>query len=301
MKLTRLFTACLFLLWTSSSLAASVSAVKDSKILINLEDDSTTEGDEFYLINPASGKRAAIIRIKQVKNQKALAELVRGKADIGFTLQAKAPSPMSTDVPSSANSETQSERKSTSYLRTLKDSYGVLGGYIMNTMNADVSYKDGFGVTQTTSANMSGSGFTVGGFYDYAFNSDFVGRGLASVDQFNVAGTASAAACTSSTNCDAKINYLSLYALGKWYPLQSKYRAWIGGGMGYLLALSKSSTALNEAQISTNQVFTIALGSDIQMSRKNYIPVSLEYNLFPASSTVKANMIVVKAGWAWNL
>lgn len=301
MKQTRLFIAYLFLLWTSTSLAATVSAIKGTKVLINLEGDTSEEGEEFYLINPTSGKRAAIIRIKQVKDQKVVADVIKGRADIGFTLQARALSPMSADVPAPSVSKGQPERRDTSVLRVLKDSYGLVGGYIMNTMNADVSYKDGFGVTRNTSASMSGSGFALGGFYDYVFSPDFVGRGLASIEQFNAAGTASEAGCSGSTNCEAKINYLSLYALAKWYPLQGKYRTWLGGGIGYLLALSKSSTALNESQISTNQVFNAALGVDIQMNRKNYVPVSIEYNLFPASDTVKANMIVLKAGWAWNL
>lgn len=293
MKLKRLFTACLLLLWMSPSLAATVSAVKGSKILISLENNTAEEGAEFYLINPSTGKRAAIVRVKQIKNQKALADLIKGNASIGFTLQARTPSPMSTDVSPTYQPEARPERQ--------EDSFGLIGGYIMNTMNANVSYKDGFGATQHTSASMVGSGFTVGGFYDYAFSSNFVGHAAMGIEQFNVAGTAAEAGCSGLTNCDAKINYLSLYGLAKWYPLQGKYHGWLGGGMGYLLALSKSSTALNEAQISTNQVYTLALGIDVQKNRKTYIPVSIEYNLFPDSPTVKANMIIIKIGWAWNL
>ncbi|MNL28045.1 hypothetical protein D3C87_1496740 [compost metagenome] len=71
--------------------------------------------------------------------------------------------------------------------------------------------------------------------------------------------------------------------------------------MGYLLALSKSSTALNESKISANQVLTLAFGGDYQMSRHNYIPFSIEYNYFWPSADVTANQIILKAGWAWNL
>lgn len=300
---TRIFVACLLMLWTSSAFSATVSAVKGQKVLINLDGDSTEEGDEFYLLNPANKKRTAIIRIKQVKGSKALAEVLKGRAEQGYSLQAKAASKMSADVPPATEGDEApvSPRNDMTFLRVVKDSYGIMGGYIMNSMNADVSYKDGFGINHKTSTSMSGSGFGVGGFYDYAFNSDLVGRGYAGIEQFNVSGNAAEAGCAGSTSCDAKINYLSLYGLLKWYPIQGKYRGWLGGGMGYLLALSKSSSALNESQISTNQVFTFAVGSDIQMSRKNYVPVSIEYNLFPSSDTVKASMILIKAGWAWNL
>nr|BFD62646.1 hypothetical protein BdHM001_13270 [Bdellovibrio sp. HM001] len=299
---TRLLAICLLLSFSSAGFAATVSAVKGQKVLINLDGDTTEVGDEFYLINPETQKRTAIIRIKQVKPGKALGDILRGKAVSGSTLQAKAPSSMSADVPASSESSGSTSGNNAGYLRVLKDSWGITGGYLMSTMDADITYRDpGFGTMLKTSASMSGSGFGVGGFYDYVLNSSLVGRGFAAIEQFNVTGSASSAGCQNSTNCDAKINYLSLYGLLKWYPLQDKYRIWVGGGMGYLLALSKSSTALNESQISTNQVFTLGGGVDVQMSRKNYVPVSLEYNMFPPSDTVKASMISIKAGWAWNL
>ncbi|UXR63870.1 porin family protein [Bdellovibrio bacteriovorus] len=297
----RLFTICLLLSFSSASFAATVSAVKGQRVLINLDGDTAEVGDEFYLINPDTHKRIAIIRIKQIKPGKALGDVLRGKAVSGSTLQAKAPSSMSADVTSPSESSS-SVSNSSGFLRVLKDSWGVTGGYLMSTMDADITYRDpGFGTVLKTSASMAGSGFGVGGFYDYALNSSLVGRGAAGIEQFNVTGSASSAGCQSSTNCDAKINYLSLYGLLKWYPLQDKYRVWVGGGMGYLLALSKSSSALNESQISTNQVFTVGGGVDVQMSRKNYVPISIEYNMFPPSDTVKASMISIKAGWAWNL
>lgn len=299
---TRLLAICLLLTFSSAGFAATVSAVKGQKVLINLDGDTTEVGDEFYLINPETQKRTAIIRIKQVKPGKALGDIQRGKAVSGSTLQAKAPSSMSADVtPSEPNPSSRGSAGAGGYLRVLKDSWGITGGYLMSTMDADISFRNSLPAVQRTSASMAGSGFGVGGFYDYVLNSSLVGRGHAAIEQFNVTGSASAAGCQGSTNCDAKINYLSLYGLLKWYPLQDKYRIWVGGGMGYLLALSKSSTALNESQISTNQVFTLGGGVDVQMSRKNYVPVSLEYNMFPPSDTVKASMISIKAGWAWNL
>ncbi|MGZ3771231.1 MAG: hypothetical protein ACXVCP_13150 [Bdellovibrio sp.] len=300
MTLIRLFTAYIFFC-SSLSFAATVSAVKGTKVLINLESDTIEANEEFYLINPDSGKKAAIIRVQQVKGQKALADILKGKAKEGYTLQAKGASSLSSQSGETNSVSALAKTSENTTLKILKDSYGVTAGYITSTMSADVSYKDGFGITRTTNAGMNGSGFALGGFYDYVFNPDLVGRAAANIEQFNVSGSASAAGCSGGTNCDAKINYLSLYALGKWYPLQGKYRMWLGGGAGYLLALSKSSTALNESQISTNQVFTASIGTDIQQNRSNYIPISIEYSMFPDSPTVKANMIVVKAGWAWNL
>lgn len=294
-----LLTTCLFLVCTSTSWAASVSGVKGQKVLITLDGDAVSEGEEFFLINPANNKKAAIVRIRQIKGDKALADLVKGKASPGFGLQAKGAAPMSADP---SYSSTTSDTGGGGILRNLKNSYGVTGGMLMNSMVANVTAVDSVtGLKTTSEANMSGSGFGVGGFYDMLLTSSLVGRGFVGIEQFNVSGDASSAVCSGSKSCDAKINYLSLYGLGKWYLSESKYRFWLGGGGGYLIAVSKSSTALNASQISTNQIFTAAFGLDVQTTRKNYIPVSIEYNMFPSSDTVKASMISIKAGWAWNL
>ncbi|WII71941.1 hypothetical protein QJS83_15870 [Bdellovibrio sp. 22V] len=298
-----IFALASLLYFAVSAEAATVSAVKGQKVLINLEGDVVAPGDEFYLINPSSDKRTAIIRVKQVKSGKALAEIVKGRAASGYSLQAKAASPISADVPPPGSEEdTSTKRDASTHLRVLKDSYGVMGVITMNSMTADIRYLDsGTGILQTASATMNGNGFGVDGFYDYAFSRDFVGHAVAGIEQFNVSGSASSAACGGTTSCDAKINYLSFYGVIKWYLIQGKYRGWLGGGLGYLLAVSKSSSALNESQISTNQVFNANVGVDIQLNRRNYIPVSLEYNMFPSSDTVKASQMMIKAGWAWNL
>lgn len=292
--LTRLITALFILVWTSSAFSATVTTVKGKQLLINLDGDAASAGEEFYLINPETSKKAAIIRIKKTSKGKALAEVVKGKAATGYTLQAKAPSAMSADAPVS------SQKSESVVLSTSKNSYGIMGGFIMNSMSANVSYNDGV-TTVSSSSSMSGTGFGVGGFYDYSLSPDWVARGYAGMEQFVAAGSAAAAACKGTTDCNANINYLSMYGLMKWYLLQGSFRGWLGGGLGYLMALSKSSSALNESQISANQVFTFAFGGDIQMSRQNYIPVSIEYNMFPDSPTVKASQILIKAGWAWNL
>ncbi|NUN05021.1 MAG: hypothetical protein HUU57_04585 [Bdellovibrio sp.] len=289
-----LLTTCLFLVCTSTSWAASVSGVKGQKVLIKLDGDTVSEGEEFFLINPANNKKTALVRIRQIKGDKALADLVKGKAAQGFSLQAKGMTAMSADPSYSGDAG--------GILRNLKNSYGITGGMLMNTMTANVTAVDsGTGIKTTSEAKMAGSGFGVGGFYDMLLTSSIVGRGVVGIEQFNVSGDADSAVCSGSKSCDAKINYLSLYGLAKWYLSESKYRFWLGGGGGYLIAVSKTSTALNASQISTNQIFTAAFGLDVQTTRKNYIPVSIEYNMFPSSDTVKASMISIKAGWAWNL
>lgn len=291
-KLYFLIIAVLFL--HNSAIAAKVVQVKGNQAIVETDLDALNEGDEFFLINPETNKKAGIIKIKKIKGIKALGEVLKGRAAEGFTLMAK-----SSDSPS-PEAKFHEKKLDSALPKAIKNSYGLVGGYIMSSMNANVTYKSGNN-NLTTPANMTGTGFAIGGYYDVLLSPDFVGRGYAALEQFSVTGAASAAACNGSSNCDANINYLSFYGLGKYYLTQTRMRHWLGGGAGYLIALSKSSSALNTSQISSNQVFTIAYGLDYQSSRKNYIPLSLEYNMFPDSETVKASQILIKAGWAWNL
>ncbi|MNJ98547.1 hypothetical protein D3C87_163140 [compost metagenome] len=300
MNLNRSLLAILIFVLPLSGWSATVTNTKGQRVLINLDGADSAPGDEYYLLDPATNKKRAIIRITQVKGGKAIGQIVKGKGAIGYTLQAKASSaPMSADVSTPGSDSGFSSRPAPSgeYLKIVKDSWGVLGEYLMASMDATQKLSGGM----TNSSSMKGSGFGAGAFYDYAYTSNMIGRGIVALEQFSVSGSAGNALGCSGGGCNADFTYLSLYGVGKYHFMEGKYRPWAGGGVGFLIALSKSSSILNAAQVSTNQTLLVAGGVDIQLSRKNYVPVSLEYTIFPPSDTVKANMIVLKAGWAWNL
>lgn len=293
----------LLILFPSLGWSASIKSVKGKKVLIQLEGASSAAGEEYFLIDPATTKRRAIIRIRQVRGDQAIAEILKGQAQSGYTLQAKARSENGGRSETGASARLSDQREeiltagSKKFSLIAKNSYGVLGSYFSHSMSAKFLASPG----RMASSSMSGSGFGVGGFYDHSLSDKLMGRAHVSYEQFNTQGSTPHTDCDGSTTCDVKINYLSMYGLAKYNLTSSRYRLWIGGGVGFLLAMSKSSTVLNASEISTNQVFTAALGTDVYWSSKNYIPVSLEYNLFPASSTVTASSIALRAGWAWSL
>lgn len=291
------------LLYSSLANATTIHAVKDNKVLINLEGANVEIGDEFFAIDAETKKRSGILRISQVKPNKALGVLLKGRASRGQTLQAKARSSISADVtPEMIQKGTTPTAPASSgsnggYLRVLKSSYGILGGLSSNSMSANVSYNGPIGLVQSN-VDMKGNGLAVGGFYDYIVSSDIIARGYVGLDQFSVKGTSNEPACQKSKDCNAEILYLATYGHLKWYPMKTKMRPWVGAGLGYLLAVSKSSNALKN--VSSSQVMSLAGGLDIQRSRREYIPISLEYTMYPPSSTVKAGSISIRAGWGWN-
>jgi len=269
---------------------ASVKTVKGNQALINLDGETFTEGQELKA-RDSSNKLRAILKVKKVGKSQALVEVVKGKAMPGYSIGNRKPAAIEDADGSSSYDSDSSASRSLSKTR-----YGVLGSYLQNSMNASFSA----GSSNYTTA-MAGTGFGVLGFYDFPMNKDFEIRAAAGLEQFATAETKTIAVCTNSTSCNVSINYLSLYGLAKYKFTRGKNQIWGGGGLGYLTAMSKSSTVLDTAQIASNQVFTLALGADIGMSHKQVLPVSLEYSLFPSSGTVSANTLAIRVGWGWGL
>lgn len=306
MKWIQAFLLATPLIFSTSAFAAKVIQVKGAKVLVDMEGEEYLPGEEFFLINPGTSKKAAIIRIKQAKNGKAVADILKGKAEAEYTLQAKAGAAVTPPPMSEEEEETPAPRASrkrgasnSGYLTTPKDSWGILGELIM--INISTSFTAGVPV-QSATADMKGTTFGGGGFYSHMLGDSFSIVGSAELQQFTASGTANFAACAgaTTTNCSVEITYLSMFGMGRWYVVKGQFNVWVGGGAGFLLALTKKSNVLKEEQISTNQVYSFAAGGEYQLSRKNYIPFSFQYDMFPSSGSVKASMMSVKAGYGWN-
>lgn len=286
------------LILSNTVFAASVTAVKNNKIAINLEGQAASPGTEFFVVN-ASGKKVAIVKITQVKGDKALAEISKGTAQVGYSLQPRSGGGGKSSSAGATSSDSYYDQKLNSRAHT-GNSFGIIGGYLLNSMTA--SFTGGpLGATYPVTASMSGSGFGALGFYDYAISPKFVLRGMGGVEQYNVVGSISTFDCSATADCNVKLMYLSMYGYGRYNVLEGDYKWWVGGGYGYLYAISKASTVLRSEQISANQIFVFSTGLDIRLSPKTYIPVSIEYGMFPNSDSVKASIIYLRAGYAWNL
>lgn len=298
MKKYSIFFAFSLLVLSHSALAAKVTQVKNNKIMIELEGESASAGSEFYVIN-GQGKKVAIVKVTQVKNGRAVADITKGTAQPGYKLQAKSGGGGSSSASNSYSSSPSSggddyyEKKLSQKVHN-GNSWGVVGGYLMNSMTV---------VTSSINAAMSGSGFGVLGFYDYALSPTITLRGMGGIETFNVAGSNSAASpgnnCT--TDCNVKLPYISMYGYGRWNFLPGKYKSWLGIGAGYLYPNSPQSTVFNKSDLGANQIFMFAAGTDWRLDNKTYVPISLEYGLYPTTATVKANIIYLRVGYAWNL
>lgn len=291
MKTILQYTVLIFFIATTA-IAHEIKSVKGNRALIEIDTselDLLSEDQEVFAINNETGKKAALLKIKQIKDTKAIAEILKGKVKPGFTLQGKSNTEASVEATPEPNA-------SASFQRMPRNNFGINLGYLSQTMNAKV-----IKTTGTDTTNMAGSGLSLGGFYEVAFGRSFTGVVKAQYEQFNVSGTINnPPGCSDSTSCNALFNFLSLYGSGKIYFYQDKIRIWSSVGLGMSLPTSKTSTALDVSQSSMLQTYTVSLGLDYQLSRRNYLNMSIDMIQFFPSSTVTSSMSGLSFSYAWN-
>ncbi len=287
----------IILCFISTAFAHEIKSVKGNRALIEIDTselDLLSVGQEVFAINNESGNKAALLKIKQIKDTKAIAEILKGKVKPGFTLQDNSKTESTTE--STTETTTEPITTNASFQRMPRNNFGINLGYLSQTMNAKV-----IKTTGTDTTNMAGSGMSFGGFYEVAFGRSFTGVIKAQYEQFNVIGTINnPPGCSETTNCNALFNFLSLYGSGKLYLYQDKVRLWTSAGLGMSTPVSKSSTALDVSQSSMLQTYTVSLGIDYQLSRRNYFNMSVDMIQFFPSSTVTSSMSGLSFSYAWN-
>lgn len=283
----RIILSTFFLLFFmgASAFAAQVTKVKGKGVLINLSGEAAMPGDKYFLVNSA-GKKKAIIQITKVKNGQALGRVTAGHATVGMTLLRKG-----SDGSGSYSSQSyhpSSRALGNGYLKS-RSYWGPMLGYGLDSMDADLN------TTPARSASMSGSAFSVNGFFDYQLFERVWFRGAAGYQGFSVKSSDS---CPTGS-CNANVSYLDFTFLGRYLFTDTSFRPWAGAGFDLIFPISKSATALDSGSINTTGVIVITAGFDWSINPKMYIPVSIEYGLFPHSSTVNADWITLRAGVAW--
>ena len=262
--------------------AATIKKLKGTRALISIDGTSLKEGDQYFGLDMA-GKKRSLLKISKIKGDQATADVIKGKPEVGQTLS----------LASAASSAPVGRAKSISKASPGNSPYshmGVLGSYMMDKMAVKFSVS---GTDYTT--NMAGTGLGVLGFYDYDVSHKFQLRGMGGLEQFQVSES-----CAVLGACNANITYLSGYGIAKYNFIKGPTSFWGGGGLGFLYAISKSSTVLDSSLITTNYVMTASFGAEFDMGQGAYFPVGIDYSIFPASPTVTASFIALRLGWGWR-
>lgn len=280
----------LVMVFPDLAFAATVKSVKGKRVVIDIGKDKLKRGQILEILGK-DGKVRGVVKIQRIKGRSALAVLGKGRADSGDDVRPRQATKRS-KVGSKSSRKSKPARTSTTEKQQAH--LGFIAGMSMNSATVDLRNPSGVSVG---TVDLSGTGFSAKGIYDYPLLPFLTFRALGGIEQFNVGG-ANNSEC--GGECNAEITYLTLDFWGR-FPLTSgATKVWIGGGFDLLFPLSKSATALDEASITNTSILGIGGGLDWPLSPKTYIPVQIEYGLYPSSDQVKAGAIMIRAGYAWR-
>ena len=269
------------------AIGAEVLQVKGSKVLLNIGGTDASPGSEFFALD-GNGKKRAILRVKQVKGEKAIGELVKGKVEPGMSLKQKGSASASSDSGSSnsrvqdVNEPEERSKRPRGFMGSfLKRGTGIgfMGGIAQNTMSLTAKNA---GISQD-------------------FSPVFTVRGNGGIETFNASGTTSNSVLCGGTTCSVAFTYLAFEGHAHYNFMTGPTRAWVGAGFDFLLTASKSSSIANlDTSSATNQMMDVEVGADFGLGGGAVVPVAFEYAIFPGSTTVKASSMLLKAGYGWR-
>lgn len=267
--------------------AMKIVNVKNGKVMIDTE-GATVNIDDQILAFDGNGKKRGRIIIKKIKGDKALGEIDKGSVQTDYTLEASnggGGSDKSRGGKSSASNSGGSSGK--------RSAWGVLGGLSSNSMTVKRS---------SGSVAMTGNSFSLLGFYQIPMDGNISVRGSSGYQTLSANGNASLATGTDCLSCSIEISYLGFNAVVRYTLVKSSSMEFtVGAGLGILLALSKSSNAVDTSKITTNQTLNVVLGLDYYLgNKKNFIPIEFNYGIFPSTNTSEASQMTLTAGYGWN-
>lgn len=264
--------ALTFLFSTPMAFSQVVKQFKDNRVLVEFPAGyAIAKDDEFFVLNDKN-KRSALIKITNVKGNRATGSVVKGNVVIGNTIQPR----KATATQNMKGTEPAAAAAAPSFLRFDRMKLGFNFKYMMNAISAKQT--DG---TNTETVAMKGSNFGLTSNFDMPLSGRLIARGEAGVEMLDVKGTGQFNSCNGRTSkdCDAKITYLTLGAAGRYDLMQSKFTLFVAGGGLIKIPLSKASTSLDESKIEMANSIYGAFGGDFMLNNRSYFPVSLEYHL----------------------
>jgi len=269
----------LTLIWVPDSMATKIKAVKGKKVLIDSEGDQLKKGD-IYKVKNKAGKTTGLVKVSRVAGKMAEG-LLKGAAEKGAELELrKKKAKRTTPADVAKDSEPSSDE--------MKIALGAVIGF--NRAQADITMP-----VSGDDVSLDGNGFSVKGLLDLPVFSIVWFRAMIGLEQFKVSGT-NHVEC--GGDCSAEIDYLGADLWGRAVFSTGTFRPWLGAGFAVMFPLRKDTTALSEPSITNTSIFAGGGGFDLMLSDSSYIPVQVEYDLYPSSETVKANAIAGRLGFA---
>jgi len=278
--------------------AARIAQVKGRRVMIELDGLSVQNGTELYALG-SDQKRRAVIRVSSIRGGRAVGQVTRGSVQQGMMLILKSSTP---SAPSSAFSNASRNSERDILRRRHKQGIGILAGMAMSSASLTARTKVNTTIVEDNLA-LKGNSFNFKMIYDYHMSPGFTVRAGGGLETLSTATSVSdpskAAVCSGGTSCTLAINYLSAEVAAQFNLTSGATRVWAGAGYAFLMAMSKNNNISNLEATSTNQALFLGGGADIAVGTKAYIPLVVEYGLFPFAG-IQLSGIYIRGGYGWK-
>ncbi len=267
---------------TTSAFAAKVKrATKKAAELELGPNEDFVKGDKLSVM--VNGKLVGTLKVRKVSgNKKVITRILSGRAPVGASVTLKGAG--------STGGEIAAEESDSNLI------VGALFGYGMDNQSVKASSSSGL-VTENLS--MSGSGFSAKAFADMSIADELGLIARLGAETFNVTGKSKSGICAGSTSCKTEIMYLSADLLVRYNFSPGSINPYAAGGLGIYFPLTKKTNVLDETKIASTTIFFVTLGANIRLGSM-FIPIQVEYGLFPPSNEVSTNFITGRAGLGWE-
>ncbi len=257
-----------FLFFPTSSNAATITKVKGKKVMVSTEGDEMSSGEKFFAVD-ANGKRKAIVKITKVKGEKALGEVVKGKAVPNMAL-----------VKGKSKSERSASRSSSDGSLAV----GGMLGYGIDSMTVTTDVGD---------VDMSGSGFGFDVVADYKLFSSFYLRGHVGYETFKTNSGVKNFGAAGTFAPEVSINFIKTGLMGQYAFLDTATQIWVGLGFDFYSASSSKANVLES--VGGSGAVVVASGVNIPMG-SFFIPIQGEYDMFMGQDDAKIGIFALRAG-----
>lgn len=270
------------LLLTNFAEAHTLQTIKGEKALLILDGGPVQVGDQFQ-VTDLTGTEKAQIEIRQIKDQRAIAYIIKGELTQPpdtYVLNPQAPTKTTMETPPPATAQP---------LTPIPQTKGYYGGLSYNQMNVSL--------TSATTLKLTGTSFNLGAFYERAMNRQVQVLARAGYEGLKASGSLNSTACEGSNNCEVDIGYLNADAIVKYTWNRGSKDFWAGGGLGFLLPLLKKSNVIDTSKMTISEKLIIAGGMTWPLDAKTFVPIQLEYSIQPSNNVVSAQQLILRAGY----
>jgi hypothetical protein len=273
--------------WSFTSEAAKITQVKGGQVLIDTSGNvAITEGARYYVI--IDGKKKGAVEVTKVKGSKAIAKILKGKAEVDSDLQPLSPPPTAATAKAEPGKDEKKEEPRTEEEETSPTSgksYGLLVGVGLDSQTVTSP------LTSVSTAT-TGTGYSAKAFGDLQISGPLGVIARLGAEQINLSGAG---------NANTNILYATGDVLLRYNFLYSEYFApFVSLGMGLHFPLAKSSTLLDTPNISSTMVFFGGLGFTFSTGDTSYLLVQAEYGYFPSTTYVSTSITALRAGMGFN-